>query len=89
MGKIVEHYFFCLPVREQTTGEFVFSKLDEFMENEHLSWSKCVAVITDGAAAMMGETSRIKEPPLASKNNPRIAPFYIVVYIGKHWLPTN
>lgn len=55
LGKIVEHYFFCLPVGEQTTGEFIFSKLDEFMENEHLSWSKCVAVITDGAAAMMGK----------------------------------
>lgn len=55
LGKIVEHYFFCLPVGEQTTGEFVFSKLDEFMENEHLSWSKCVAVITDGAEAMMGK----------------------------------
>ncbi|XP_078256189.1 protein FAM200A-like [Rhinoraja longicauda] len=63
LGKIVEHYLFGVPVGEQTTGEFIFSKLDEFMENENLSWSKYVA--TDSAAAMMGKhkgaTARIKE----------------------------
>ena len=53
--KIVEHFLFCLPVGVQTTGEFIFSKLDEFFLNENLSWQNCVAVTTDGAAAMTGK----------------------------------
>ena len=28
--KIGEHYLFCLPVGLQSTGEFIFSKLDKF-----------------------------------------------------------
>lgn len=56
------------------------------MEYENLSWSKYVAVTTDSAAAMMGKQ---KGATAASKKNPRIVPFYIVVYVGKHWLPKN
>ena len=53
--KIVEHFLFCLSVGLQTTGEFIFSKLNEFFQHENLSWDKCVAVTTDGAAAMRGK----------------------------------
>ena len=55
VGKIVKHFLFCLPVGLQTTGEFNFSKLDEFFQHENLTWNECVAVTTDGAAAMVGK----------------------------------
>ena len=31
------------------------SKLDEFFQNENISWKKCVAVTAHGAAAMIGK----------------------------------
>ena len=55
VGEIVEHFLFCLSVGLQTTGAFIFSKLDEFFQHENLSWDKCDVVTTDGAAAMIGK----------------------------------
>ena len=55
----------------QSTREFIFSKLDKFFQNENISWKKCVAVTTDGAAAMIGKhkgaTALIKQRSLDCK----------------------
>ena len=50
----MEHMLFCHPVGLRTTGEAIFLKINEFLVKEDLSWEKCVAVTTDGAAAMVG-----------------------------------
>ncbi|XP_045128621.1 SCAN domain-containing protein 3-like [Portunus trituberculatus] len=52
--KIVEHFLFCLPLGVQTTAEEIFTKINEFMVKNNLSWKKCACVTTDGAAAMVG-----------------------------------
>ena len=45
---------FCDFVRVQTTGKNIFSKLEEFFNAETLQCKNCVAITTDGAAAMVG-----------------------------------
>ena len=54
VGKLF-NIFCCFPIGLQTTEEFIFFKLVEFFQHENLSRDKCVAVITDGAAAMIGK----------------------------------
>ena len=56
--EIVEHCLCCLPIGKITTGKYVFSKLNELLENKNLPWTKRVAVTTDGAAAM---TAKLKK----------------------------
>jgi len=48
-------YIFCYAFQ---FGRICFDKLDEFFQNENLSWKECVAVTTDGAAVMMGKDKR-------------------------------
>lgn len=38
--KIVEHFLFCLPLGVQTTAEEIFTKINEFMVKNNLSWKK-------------------------------------------------
>ncbi|GFT55863.1 SCAN domain-containing protein 3 [Nephila pilipes] len=51
---IKEHYLFCKEVLERTTGEEIFRVTDDFFKICNIQWSNCLAVCTDGAAAMMG-----------------------------------
>ncbi|XP_076037090.1 zinc finger BED domain-containing protein 5-like [Oratosquilla oratoria] len=53
-GHFVEDFLFCKMVPGQTTGEQIFNILDNFMTETKLNWENCIAVCTDGAAAMTG-----------------------------------
>uniref|UniRef100_A0A667WR08 DUF4371 domain-containing protein n=1 Tax=Myripristis murdjan TaxID=586833 RepID=A0A667WR08_9TELE len=57
--KILEDFLFCKEVLGRTTGEEIFGILDAFMTEAGLSWEKCVAVCTDGAAAMTGRNKGV------------------------------
>ncbi|GFS65358.1 SCAN domain-containing protein 3 [Nephila pilipes] len=51
---IKEHYLYCKEVPERTTGEETFRVTDDFFKILNIQWSNCIAVCTDGAAAMTG-----------------------------------
>lgn len=51
---IHEDLLFCKPLALNCTGRDIFDKVNEFMEIEKLSWEWCIAISTDGAAAMTG-----------------------------------
>ncbi|GFT55756.1 protein FAM200A [Nephila pilipes] len=51
---IKEHYLFCKEVPERTTGEEIFRVTDDFFKIRNIQWSNCIAVCTNGAAAMTG-----------------------------------
>ena len=53
-GVILEDLF-CKEVPGRAMGEDIFRLLDEFIHEAGMSWRKCVAVCTDGAAAMTAE----------------------------------
>ena len=51
---IKEHYLFCKEIPERTTGEEIFQVTDDFFKIYNIQWRNCIAVCTDGAAAMTG-----------------------------------
>lgn len=51
---VFEEMLFCIKLESTTTGKDVFEATNKFFEKYNISWSKCVAVSTDGAPAMRG-----------------------------------
>ena len=56
-NEINEDLLFCQQMNTRTTGMDVFQKVDTFFSNVGLQWKDCVAICTDGAAAMTGQTA--------------------------------
>lgn len=59
-GKLNEDLLFCAPLEGTCTGEDIFTKLDNKLKEEGLSWDECIGVCTDGAAAMLGKKKGLK-----------------------------
>ena len=56
-NEINEDLLFCLQMNTRKTGMDIFQKVDTFFTNIGLQWKDCVAICTDGAAAMTGHTA--------------------------------
>ena len=59
-GKRNEDMLFCTPHELKCTGEDIFTKLDNKIKEEGLSWDECIGVCTDGAGAMLGKKRGLK-----------------------------
>jgi len=55
----VECYLSCLRVEVSATSEAIFAKLNYFIEEHSLDWTKYKSVATNGAAAMQDSTKGI------------------------------
>ena len=52
--KITEQFLCCKELKERTTGKDIFTTLTNYLEENGLSWKKCVGICTDGAPCMNG-----------------------------------
>ena len=52
--EMIENFLFCKPLERQTTSVEIFKVLNDFIEQNGISWKKCVGVCSDGARAMTG-----------------------------------
>ena len=55
---IVEHFLCCLKV-VSAIAQAIFDRLNQFIEEYGLNWTKCKSVTTDRAAAMQGSTNEV------------------------------
>ena len=56
---MIEDFLFCKPLEGRTTGVEIFKVLNDFIEQNGISWEKCVGVCSDGARAMTGRHSGV------------------------------
>ncbi|XP_072395056.1 protein FAM200C-like [Diabrotica undecimpunctata] len=52
--EIIEEFLFCRELETTTTGADIFSTVDTFFQDYGLKWTNCIAICTDGAAAIAG-----------------------------------
>lgn len=52
-----EEFMTCLEIRGHTTGDEIFKVLNGYIQEHNLSWTNCVGLCTDDAAAMTGRKS--------------------------------
>nr|XP_022902904.1 protein ZBED8-like [Onthophagus taurus] len=52
--EINDDFLFCQPLLGHTTGEDIFNVMNKFIQDNKISWTKCVAISTDGAKSMVG-----------------------------------
>ena len=50
--EMVEDFLFCKPFEGRTTNVEIFKVLNDFIDQNGISWEKCVGVCSDGARAM-------------------------------------
>ena len=51
---MIEDFLFCKPLEGRTTSVEIFKVLNDFIEQNGISWEKCVGVCSDSARAMTG-----------------------------------
>lgn len=56
-NQFIENIFCCCALPERTTGEQIFSTIDDKLKDMELEWTSVIGVCTDGAAAMTGKIS--------------------------------
>ncbi|KAK4328433.1 hypothetical protein Pmani_001181 [Petrolisthes manimaculis] len=66
---IVEQYLCCLHLGVETTAHNIFQKLNHFMVEEAIDWSKYKYVTTDGAKAMIGAINGVVKKIQAVSSN--------------------
>ena len=54
-NNVHEDLFFCRALKGYTTGEAIFLKVSEVLEEVGLNWEDRVGVCSDGAAAVLGK----------------------------------
>uniref|UniRef100_A0A8C4QEF0 DUF4371 domain-containing protein n=1 Tax=Eptatretus burgeri TaxID=7764 RepID=A0A8C4QEF0_EPTBU len=73
-----EEFLFCTPMKTTTTGANIFNVVDNFQQQEGLSWENCVSLCTDGTPAMLGVrqgfTARVKQV------NPNVRIFHCLLH---------
>ena len=52
-------FFFSAAIPRRTTGAEISKTIIDYIENKGLDMKNCVGVCSDGAAAMIGEKSRV------------------------------
>ncbi|XP_023214867.1 multiple PDZ domain protein-like [Centruroides sculpturatus] len=57
---ITETFLCCKSLKGKTTGEKIFEVINEYFEAKSLTWANCVAVCTDGAAALTGSNKGLR-----------------------------
>ncbi len=55
-----EDILFSTPLEGTCTGKDIFTKLDNKLNEDGLSWSECIGVCTDGTGAMLGKKKDLK-----------------------------
>ena len=59
-GKLEEEMLTCTALEGTCTGEDIFTKLDNGLKEEGLSWDQCIGICADGAGAMQGKSVGLK-----------------------------
>ena len=57
--EMIEDFLFCKPLEGRTTSVEIFKVLNDFIEQNGISWEKCVGVCSDGARTMTGRHSGV------------------------------
>ena len=52
---MIEDFLFCKSLEGRITSVEIFKVLNDFIEQNGISWEKCVWVCTDGARVMTGK----------------------------------
>ena len=52
--EMIKDFLFCKPLEGQTASVEIFKVLNDFIEQNGISWEKCVGVCSGGARAMTG-----------------------------------
>ena len=73
-----EEFLFCTPMKTTTTGADIFNVMENFQQEEGLSWENCVSLCTDGAPAMLGVRQGFTAP--VKQVNPNVGIFHCLLH---------
>ena len=76
--RINQEFLLCKPLETTSKAAYVFQTLIDFFDKTKLSWSKLVAVCTDGAPAMIGANSGLVSS--VKQKNPAIQGTHCMIH---------